>query len=88
MTRRRKGGLKRGKSKLANNCFPMCSPQSGPRRDVHGVIQRRKEGGRRQKWPGGYKGESKGERERDPANNQLPKCSPQPGIYKEIVIVG
>ena len=28
----------------------MCAPQSGPLRDVHGVIQRREEGGRRQRW--------------------------------------
>ena len=46
MTRRRRGGIKRGESKLASNHFPMCSPQSGLLRDVHGVIQRREEGGR------------------------------------------
>ena len=40
----------------------MCAPQSGPFTDVHGVIQRREEGGRRQRWPVGYRGESKGER--------------------------
>ena len=34
---RRRGGIKRGESKLARNHFPMCSPQSGPLRDVHGV---------------------------------------------------
>ena len=49
VTRRRIGGLKRGESKLASNDFLMCSPQSGPLRDVHGVIQRREEGGRRQR---------------------------------------
>ena len=53
VTRRRRGGIKRGESKLASNHFPVCSPQSGPLRDVHRVIQRREEGGRRQKWPGG-----------------------------------
>jgi len=26
---------------------------TGPLRDVHGVIQRREGGGRRQRWPGG-----------------------------------
>ena len=62
VTRRRRGGVKRGESKLASNHFLMCSPQSGPLRDVHGVTQRREEGGRRQKWSGGEKGESKGER--------------------------
>ena len=53
VTRRRRGGIKRGESKLASNHFLMCAPQSGPLRDVHGVIQRREEGGRRQRWPGG-----------------------------------
>ena len=53
VTRRRRGGIERGESKLASNHFPVCSPQSGPLRDVHRVIQRREEGGRRQKWPGG-----------------------------------
>ena len=53
VTRRRRGGIKRGESKLASNHFPMCSPQSGSLRDVLGVIQRREEGGRRQRWPGG-----------------------------------
>ena len=47
------GEIKRGESKLASNHFLMCTPQSGLLRDVHRVIQRREEGGRRQKWPGG-----------------------------------
>ena len=41
----------------------MCAPQSGPLRDIHRVTQRREEGGRRQRWPGGEKGESKGARQ-------------------------
>ena len=49
----RLGGIKRGESKLASNHFLMCTPQSGLLRDVHRVIQRREEGGRRQRWPGG-----------------------------------
>ena len=53
VTRRRGRGIKRGESKLASNHFLMCAPQSGSLRDVHGVIQRREEGGRRQRWPGG-----------------------------------
>ena len=48
---RRRGGIKRGETKLAGNHVPMCSPQSGLLRDVHGVILRREEGGRRQRWP-------------------------------------
>ena len=41
VTRRRRGGIKTGESKLASNHFPMCAPQSGPLRDVHEVTQRR-----------------------------------------------
>ena len=52
VTRRRRGGIKRGESKLASNHFILYAPLSGLLRDVHGVIQRRKEGGRRQRWPG------------------------------------
>jgi len=37
VTRRRRGGIKTGESKLASNHFPMCSSQSGFLRDVHGV---------------------------------------------------
>ena len=53
VTRGRRGGIKRGESKLVSNQFPMCSPKSGPLKDVHRVTQRREEGGRRQRWPGG-----------------------------------
>ena len=53
VTRRRRGGIKRGESSLASNHFLMSAPRSGLLRDVHGVIQRREEGGRRQRWPGG-----------------------------------
>ena len=71
VTRRKRGGIKRGESKLVSNHFPMCSPQSGPLRDVHGVTQRRDEGGRRQRWPGGEKGESKVERQILPVVSSL-----------------
>ena len=37
VTRRRRGGIKRGESNLASNQFPMCSPQFGTLREVHGV---------------------------------------------------
>ena len=53
VTRMGGGGIKRGESKLASNHFLMCAPQSGLLRDGHRVIQRREEGGRRQRWPGG-----------------------------------
>ena len=71
LTRRRRGEIKRGESKLASNDFPMCSPQSGSLRDVHGVTQRREEGGRRQRSPGGEKRESKGKRQIQPVVSSL-----------------
>ena len=37
VTRRRRGGIKRGKGKLASYQFPMCSPQSATLREVHRV---------------------------------------------------
>ena len=40
VTRRRRGGIKRGESNLAINQFPMCSPQSGTLSEVHRVTQR------------------------------------------------
>ena len=86
VTRRNRGGIKRGVSKLAINHFPMCSPQSGPLREVHGFTQRREEGGRRQvtrRRKGGIK-----RRETDPVSYQFPKCSLQPRTHKEIYRVG
>ena len=82
MTRRRGEGIKRGEISLACNQFPMCSPQSGPLRDVHGVTQRRR--GRKEtevarRIKGGIKS-----RETDSASNQFSKCSPQPRTHKEI----
>ena len=47
VTRKRRGGIKRRESKLANNQFPICSPHSGTLREVHGVPQRREKGERR-----------------------------------------
>ena len=37
VTRRRRGGIKRGESNLASNQFPIYSPQSGTLREVHRV---------------------------------------------------
>ena len=64
-TRRRRGGIKRGESKLASNQFAMCSPQSGPLREAHALTQRR-EGRSRERWSGWEKRESKGERQIQP----------------------
>ena len=71
VTRRSREGIKRGERRLASNHFPKCSPQSGPLRDVHGVTQRGEEGGRRQRWPGGQRGGSKGERQIQPVISSL-----------------
>ena len=38
--RRRRQGIKREESNLASNQIPMCSPQPGTPREVHGVTQR------------------------------------------------
>ena len=37
VTRRRRRGIKKGESSIASNQIPMCSPQSGTPREVHGV---------------------------------------------------
>ena len=37
VTRKRRGGVKRGESSLASNHFPIFSPQSETLRGVHGV---------------------------------------------------
>ena len=86
VTRRKRRGIKRRESKLGSNLFPMCSPQSGPLRDVHGVTQRRR--GRKEtevarRIKGGIK-----RSETDPASNQFLKCSPPSGTHKEIHRVG
>ena len=62
VARRKRGGIKRGESKLASDHFPMCSPQSGSLRGVHGVTQRgeEKEGDR-----GGQEGKRGNQKERD-----------------------
>ena len=49
----------------------MCAPQSGLLRDVHGVIERREEVRRRQRWPGGKRRKSKGERQIQPVISSL-----------------
>ena len=41
VTRRRRGGIKRGESNLASNQIPMYSPQPGTPREFHRVTWRR-----------------------------------------------
>ena len=47
VTMRRRGGIKRGESNLASNEILMCCPQPETPREVHGVTNRRQEGGKR-----------------------------------------
>ena len=47
VTRRKKGRIKRGESNLASDQILKGSPQPGTLREIHRVIQRREEGGRR-----------------------------------------
>ena len=86
VTRRRRGGIKRGESKLASNHLLMCSPQSGPLRCSCSYTEKRR--GRKEtevarRIKGGIK-----RSEPDPASNQFPKCSPKSGTHKEIHRVG
>ena len=37
VTRRRRGGVKRGEASQASNQFPKCSPQPRPPREIHRV---------------------------------------------------
>ena len=37
VTRKKRGGVKRGETKLASKRFPICFPQSRTPREVHGV---------------------------------------------------
>ena len=46
VTRRRKGGVKRGKSNLASKQFPMCSPVWKPQRDSQSYMKKREGGGK------------------------------------------
>ena len=82
VTRKRRGGIKRGKGKLASYQFPMCSPQSGPLRKVHRVTEKRR--GRKEIEVTRRRGEGVKRRETSVACDQFPKCSPQPRTPKEI----
>ena len=71
VTRRRRGGIKRGKSKLASDHLPVFSPQSGPLRDVHRGTQRKR--GRKETEVVRRIKEGIKRKETDPASNQFPK---------------
>ena len=82
MTRKRRGGIKRGESKLTSNQFPMCFPVWAPQRGSRSYTEKRR-GRKETEVTRRRKGRIK-RRETDPANNQFPKCSPQPETHKEI----
>ena len=84
--RRRRGGIKRGESKLASNHFPMCSPVWIPQRCSQSYTEKRR-GRKETEVARRIKGGNK-RRERDPASNQFPKCPPQPRTHKEVHRVG
>ena len=84
--RRRRGGIKRGESKLASNQFLMCSTIWIPQRCSRRYTKKRR--GRKgtevaRRIKGGIK-----RGETDPASNQFPNCSPLSGTHKEIHRVG
>ena len=60
----------------------MCAPQSGPLRDVHGVIQRREE--RKETEVARRIKERIKRRDTDPASNQFLMCAPQSGPLRDV----
>ena len=71
MARRIKGEIKGRETDPASNQFPKCSPPSGTHRDSQSWVEKRR-GRRRQRQPGGEKGESKGG-ESSQVSNLAPK---------------
>ena len=59
VTRRRRGGIKRGESNVASNQFPMCSPQAGTPREAH-KVEKRRERKEIEVRPGRERGHQKG----------------------------
>ena len=81
VTRRIRGGIKRGENNLANNQFPMYSPQLEHLEmftELH-KEEKREEGEVTRRRRGGIK-----RGEISLASNQFPMCSPQPGTPREV----
>ena len=81
VTRRRRGGIKRGKSYLASKQFSICSLQLEP-------SERFMELHRAEKREEGDRGEQEQKRENqrreiDLGSVLFPKCSPQPGTPRD-----
>ena len=76
VTRRRRGGIKRGKGKLASNHFP-CGLHSLDLSDMFTELHKEE---KRKKGDRSGQEDKKG----NLASDQFLKCSPQPGTHKEI----
>ena len=76
VTRRRRGGIKRGESKLASNHFLMCVPVWTGQRFSQSYTEKRR--GRKETEVARRIKRGIKRRETDPASNQFPKCSSQP----------
>ena len=88
MTRRKRGGIKRGESKLASNRLLMCAPQSRPLRNVTELYREEKRRGRKETEVTRRIKRGMKRRETDPASNQFPKYSPPSRTVNEIHRVG
>ena len=86
VTRRRRGGIKRGESKLSSNHFLMCCPVWTAQRCSQSYTEKRR-GRKETEVARRIKGRIK-RRETDPASNQFHKCSPPSETQKEIHRVG
>ena len=73
VTRRRRGQIKSGKSSLASNQFPICSPQSGTLREVQSFIKKRR--GKKEIEVTRRRGEGVKRRETNLACDQFPVFS-------------
>ena len=86
MTRRRREGIKRGERKLASNHL-LCVLHSLDPSEMFMELHREEKRGKETEVAWRIKWEIK-RSETDPAINQFPKCSPEPGTHKEIHRVG
>ena len=87
VTRRRRGGIKRGESKPASNHFLMCNSTVWTTQRCSQSYTEKRRGRKETEVARRIKGRIK-RRETDPASNQFPKCSPQSGTHKESHRVG
>ena len=82
MTRKRRGGVKRGESNLASNQFQVLYSVWITQRGSWSYIEKRRR--RKEIEVTRRRGGEVKRRETNLASDQFPKCSPQPGTPKEI----